>query len=399
MQLLRSIAALALASLAGAEPEGMRTEEPFVDIGFKDALARAERRDKLVMIDFFTTWCAPCKKMDRETWTDPAVRAWLRREVVPLKVDAEVQTALAEHYAVDGYPTILFVRPDGRVRGRIVGFMAPERFLPTARDALLGIKPSDRFREALGEAGLRDPFKRMELAGHLVRDREYAEALEELFWCFEHGVEADPEFAEARDTALVRELAGLHTRWPRAAKRSAAHRAALAARVVAGEATVDEAEDLVTLNRAFGDEPRTLATYDALRATDAASAELVATLFASVWVQLVDARRYGDVLAGLGDPERALRAELARLEEAVERAPNRASRASLKRAYVERLARIYEAALGAGGRDELAGRLADALLAAAGGRATREALARGASRAGRPELARGFVERAEASAD
>jgi thiol:disulfide interchange protein len=66
-------------------------EAPFQDLTFEAALAAAKRDNKVVMIDFFTTWCVPCKKLDKTTWKDADVQKWLGEKTVALKMDAEKQ--------------------------------------------------------------------------------------------------------------------------------------------------------------------------------------------------------------------------------------------------------------------------------------------------------------------
>jgi thiol:disulfide interchange protein len=46
---------------------------PFRPLHFCEAKKAAEAEQKIVFIDFFTTWCEPCKKLDRTTWKDPEV--------------------------------------------------------------------------------------------------------------------------------------------------------------------------------------------------------------------------------------------------------------------------------------------------------------------------------------
>ena len=46
---------------------------PFSDSTFKDACQQASTDQKLVFIDFYTTWCGPCKLLDKNTWTDAEV--------------------------------------------------------------------------------------------------------------------------------------------------------------------------------------------------------------------------------------------------------------------------------------------------------------------------------------
>lgn len=44
---------------------------------------------KMVFIDFSTSWCGWCKKMDRETFSDPVVSAILNKYYIPVQFDAE----------------------------------------------------------------------------------------------------------------------------------------------------------------------------------------------------------------------------------------------------------------------------------------------------------------------
>src|ERR1700738_1368954 len=62
---------------------------PFSEITFEDALKQASLANKVVMIDFFTTWCGPCKLLDKNTWTDTRVDALLAAKAVALRVDGE----------------------------------------------------------------------------------------------------------------------------------------------------------------------------------------------------------------------------------------------------------------------------------------------------------------------
>ena len=45
--------------------------------------------NKMFFIDFSTSWCGWCKKMDRETFSDPVVSAILNKYYIPVHFDAE----------------------------------------------------------------------------------------------------------------------------------------------------------------------------------------------------------------------------------------------------------------------------------------------------------------------
>ena len=40
---------------------------------FREALARARREQRPIVLDFSASWCVPCQRMHRETFPDPKV--------------------------------------------------------------------------------------------------------------------------------------------------------------------------------------------------------------------------------------------------------------------------------------------------------------------------------------
>jgi thioredoxin-related protein len=99
-----------------------------------EAQAQAAAANKLVMLDFSTEWCVYCKKLDADTWPDSAVQTWLKNNVVAIKLDGDQEQHLVKRYGIRGYPTIVFLKPDGSVAGKIVGYRPPEKFLQDAEE-------------------------------------------------------------------------------------------------------------------------------------------------------------------------------------------------------------------------------------------------------------------------
>ncbi|MBL8796569.1 MAG: thioredoxin family protein [Planctomycetia bacterium] len=100
------------------------------------AQEKAKADGKVVMIDFYADWCGPCKLLDKKTWPDAKVQGWLRDHAVALKIDIDKDEAVAEKFKITSIPTLVFLKPDGTVVGKMVGFVKPEEFVERA-DAIL----------------------------------------------------------------------------------------------------------------------------------------------------------------------------------------------------------------------------------------------------------------------
>jgi len=103
-----------------------------------------------IFIDTFTDWCGWCKKMDKETFTDPVISDLLNNKFYPVKFDAEGSEKvvfLGQTFINDGksgkahqlavallqgqlsYPTVVFLTPrtDGKLDvSPVPGFREPK---------------------------------------------------------------------------------------------------------------------------------------------------------------------------------------------------------------------------------------------------------------------------------
>ncbi len=104
-----------------------------------DVLERAEQENKLVFVDFYTTWCLPCRLMDEEVFPDKKLAKFLNENFISYKVDAEKGNGvnLAVVYQIQAYPTLLFMDANGSVLKKKVGAAFQTELMQMGRDAMM----------------------------------------------------------------------------------------------------------------------------------------------------------------------------------------------------------------------------------------------------------------------
>ena len=95
-----------------------------VEQDYTKALEIANKEDKVLFIDFYTTWCAPCKKLDKLVFQNDSIKQILKNDIVLLRYNAENDTIfhLSKKHHVSSYPTGLTLNKNGYVLNRRYGF-------------------------------------------------------------------------------------------------------------------------------------------------------------------------------------------------------------------------------------------------------------------------------------
>lgn len=120
-------ACFALVSLG--QPVTARSAETISWHSFDEGMTLAKTAQKKVYINFHADWCGYCHKMERETFKDGQVIAYLNKHFIPVRVDSDKQKDLARKYRVRGLPDHVFVAENGETIGNQPGFLGPKDFM------------------------------------------------------------------------------------------------------------------------------------------------------------------------------------------------------------------------------------------------------------------------------
>jgi thioredoxin:protein disulfide reductase len=107
----------------------------------EETLKEAQNLKRPVIIDFYATWCTPCRELEEVTFHQPDVVRLAEKNFTMVKVDVTkggnpYYEELLRKYSVKGVPTIVFLDAEGKERTdlRLVDFLPADKFLIRMRD-------------------------------------------------------------------------------------------------------------------------------------------------------------------------------------------------------------------------------------------------------------------------
>ncbi len=112
----------------------------------ESSFARAKKSKKPILLCISASWCHWCHTMDKLVYADKKIAAFIKKHVVPIRVDLDHRPDINTRYNVGGTPTTLILAHDGEPVAAAT-YIPRERMLSFLQDGLSrfsrhkGVKP------------------------------------------------------------------------------------------------------------------------------------------------------------------------------------------------------------------------------------------------------------------
>lgn len=110
---------------------------------FAQALAKAKKENKKLMVDCYTLWCGPCRYMATNVFPNDTLGAYMNEHFVCMKLDMEHGEGPERNktFNVKAYPTFIFFDADGKEMSRFEGMAMQDDFQKRCERILKGEAP------------------------------------------------------------------------------------------------------------------------------------------------------------------------------------------------------------------------------------------------------------------
>lgn len=133
-------------------PAALLSQVKFIEVSNLQEMEAAQKQasDQMLMmfVDVYATWCGPCKLMDQQVYTDPAVADYMNAGFVNVRLDGECEYGMqyVREQNLEGYPTMYIFSDAGDRVSKIVGFTPAEELLASLTSTSESYQQVKKFR-------------------------------------------------------------------------------------------------------------------------------------------------------------------------------------------------------------------------------------------------------------
>lgn len=89
----------------------------------------AKQTGRLVLVHFWTPTCGPCMALNQNVFNQPGVANAIETQFVPVKLNADENSATATWYGITRVPTDVIVTPDGQMIAKLISPPTPAAYV------------------------------------------------------------------------------------------------------------------------------------------------------------------------------------------------------------------------------------------------------------------------------
>jgi thioredoxin-related protein len=110
----------------------------FFEGSWDEALAMAQKENKLIFLDAYAAWCGPCKLLKKNVFPLEEVGGLYNEHFINVAIDMEkgIGPELARSYKVTAYPTLLFIDGNGKLIKKAIGYHPKDQFIALGKEVL-----------------------------------------------------------------------------------------------------------------------------------------------------------------------------------------------------------------------------------------------------------------------
>lgn len=155
-----ALAPLALSAQTATKPTTTTAPKTIKWVTMEEAQALTKKVPKPLFVDVYTSWCGPCKMLDRNTFSDPKLVEYVNKNFYAVKFNAEsgdpvtfkgqklenpdfnpantggrngthhLTYAIANVNGRIAYPTVVYLDSDLNVLAPVQGYLTPDQMEP-----------------------------------------------------------------------------------------------------------------------------------------------------------------------------------------------------------------------------------------------------------------------------
>ncbi len=121
----------------------------------ESAKSVASESNKLIVMDFWASWCGPCNLMDQKLWQSSEIVPY-SKNFVGVKIDFDNNHTLAISYNTQSIPKVVLATASGDVIWENVGFSGADSYLTILKAVPVNVSELNKFAVAY-ESAKKDP--------------------------------------------------------------------------------------------------------------------------------------------------------------------------------------------------------------------------------------------------